>query len=74
MERARKTEAEGVFIFNGPTHTNFIGPGSSDTWEATLAIPSTLIGGRDVEKDQRLRLDGLESMAKTNKVGSVSRT
>ncbi|GJX72993.1 hypothetical protein Tco_0311588 [Tanacetum coccineum] len=34
----------------------------SDTWEATLAILSTLIGGRDVERDQRLRLDGLESL------------
>ncbi|GJR98150.1 hypothetical protein Tco_0270324 [Tanacetum coccineum] len=46
----------------------------SDTWEATLAIPSTLIGGRDVERDQRLRLDGLESRAKMNEVGSVSWT
>ncbi|GJW47283.1 hypothetical protein Tco_0078929 [Tanacetum coccineum] len=43
----------------------------SDTWEATLAIPSTLIGGWDVEKDQRLRL---ESRAKRNEVGSVSWT
>ncbi|GKC77926.1 reverse transcriptase domain-containing protein [Tanacetum coccineum] len=41
---------------------------------ATLAIPSTLIGGRDVERDQRLRLDGLESRAKMNEVGSVSWT
>ncbi|GKE16582.1 hypothetical protein Tco_1424159, partial [Tanacetum coccineum] len=36
----------------------------SDTWEATLAIPSTLIGGRDVEEDQMLKLDELESRVK----------
>ncbi|GJZ14829.1 hypothetical protein Tco_0550506 [Tanacetum coccineum] len=28
MERARKTEAEGVIILNGPTRTHFIGPES----------------------------------------------
>ncbi|GJY74702.1 hypothetical protein Tco_0479133 [Tanacetum coccineum] len=27
MERARKIEAEGIYIFNGPTRTYFIGPG-----------------------------------------------
>ncbi|GKC47704.1 hypothetical protein Tco_1065426 [Tanacetum coccineum] len=63
MERAQKTKAEGKARL-----TPF------DTWEATLAIPSTLIGGSDVEKNQRLRLDGLESRAKTNEVGSVSCT
>ncbi|GJT05165.1 hypothetical protein Tco_0839627 [Tanacetum coccineum] len=46
----------------------------SDNWETTLAISSTLIGGRDVERDQRLRLDGLESRDKINEVGSVSWT
>ncbi|GKC62783.1 hypothetical protein Tco_1095381 [Tanacetum coccineum] len=55
IERAQKTEAEGKARLT-----------PSDTWEATLAIPSTLIGERDVERDQRLRLDGLESRAKMN--------
>ncbi|GKG04547.1 hypothetical protein Tco_0314934, partial [Tanacetum coccineum] len=27
MERVREIEAEGVFIFNGPTRTHFNGPG-----------------------------------------------
>ncbi|GKB91793.1 hypothetical protein Tco_0964065 [Tanacetum coccineum] len=32
---------------------------TSDTILTTLAIPSTMIGRRDVERDQRLRFDGL---------------
>ncbi|GJZ35002.1 hypothetical protein Tco_0580819 [Tanacetum coccineum] len=33
---------------------------TSDTILTTLAIPSTMIGGRDVERDQRLRFDGFD--------------
>ncbi|GJX59500.1 hypothetical protein Tco_0290890 [Tanacetum coccineum] len=61
--RVQENEAEGKTLLT-----------SSDTWDATLAIPSTLIGGRDVENDQRLRFDGLESRAMINEVGSVSWT
>ncbi|GKA45500.1 reverse transcriptase domain-containing protein [Tanacetum coccineum] len=40
--------------------------------EATLAIQSTLIGGRDVEEDQRLRLDESESRVEIKLDGGVS--
>ncbi|GKB78513.1 hypothetical protein Tco_0945408 [Tanacetum coccineum] len=43
---------------------------TSDIILTTLAIPSTLIGGRDVERDKRLRLDGLELRAKMNRLKS----
>ncbi|GJR70044.1 reverse transcriptase domain-containing protein [Tanacetum coccineum] len=38
MERVRETEAEGIFIFNGPTRTYFIGMENGNPW---VPIPVT---------------------------------
>ncbi|GJU57137.1 hypothetical protein Tco_1234903 [Tanacetum coccineum] len=66
MERARKTKAEGVPIFYGPTRAHLMGrkgsPDTSDKQLATLAIRGYPIGGCDVHTIQGSKIDGNEAV------------